>query len=105
MRQEVYEYMVMQVGNGRKTSMWFDNWSSIGALSNFISYRELYNAKLNADTKVVDMIENGTWKWPTEWYDKFPLITQINVPTIDDTHDDQLKWKSKTGKIGNFSVS
>lgn len=59
LRNEVNDFMVMQVGNGRKASMWFDNWSSIGAMHKFISYRDLYNARLNVETKVADMLEDG----------------------------------------------
>ena len=34
----------MKLGDGNSASMWFDNWSDIGALNDIISYNDLYNA-------------------------------------------------------------
>ena len=57
LRQEVSEHMVMQLGNGRSASIWFDNWSPIGVVYKFISYRELYNARLDSQSSRSD----GEW--------------------------------------------
>ncbi|GJS14637.1 RNA-directed DNA polymerase, eukaryota, reverse transcriptase zinc-binding domain protein [Tanacetum coccineum] len=33
----------------------------------FITYRDLYDERLNSGLKVSDMIGNGEWKWPSDW--------------------------------------
>ncbi|PWA66317.1 RNA-directed DNA polymerase, eukaryota, Reverse transcriptase zinc-binding domain protein [Artemisia annua] len=67
LREEVKNHIVIQVGNGKRASVWFDNWSCIGHLNSILSYRDLYDARLSTDLKVADLIEHGIWKWPSEW--------------------------------------
>ncbi|PWA35316.1 RNA-directed DNA polymerase, eukaryota, Reverse transcriptase zinc-binding domain protein [Artemisia annua] len=53
---------------------------------------------------VGEMIDNGRWKWPLEWYDKFPLITSIEDPFVNDNAIDKVVWVSNNGEEGDFSV-
>lgn len=56
-----------RVGNGRTVSMWYVNSSQIGPLNQYITHRDLYDARLDANLKVSDMIKNDVWDWPSEW--------------------------------------
>nr|GEW10246.1 zinc finger, CCHC-type [Tanacetum cinerariifolium] len=58
--------VIYQMGNGINTSLWFDNWSSIGPLFQYITHKDLYDERLNAYLKVKDMIRNGDWLWPRD---------------------------------------
>ncbi|GJY35773.1 RNA-directed DNA polymerase, eukaryota, reverse transcriptase zinc-binding domain protein [Tanacetum coccineum] len=71
-------------------SMWFDNWSEIGPLFQYITYRDIYDERLDRGLKVSDMIDNSGWMWPNDWYGKFPMITSLNVPTISTGSDDKI---------------
>ena len=51
-----------------------------GPLMRYISHRDIFDAIY---LKVGDMIGNGKWKWPPEWYEKFPLVTSIKEPKIN----------------------
>ncbi|GJW24026.1 hypothetical protein Tco_0037837 [Tanacetum coccineum] len=51
------------------------------------------------------MIGKDGWKWPNDWYDKFPLITSLNVPAIDVGIADKLVWKTNNEMINEFSIS
>nr|GEZ26176.1 hypothetical protein [Tanacetum cinerariifolium] len=75
-----------------------------GVLSNYITHRSLYNARLNVRIKVANMIEDNCWKWPNEWMTKYPHIVNIPVPNIKTTTDDKVIWKNESGKIVKFSV-
>ena len=55
--------------------MWYDNWSHLGPISQYITHRDLYDARLDTGLKVSEMISNGCWNWPFEWYHKFSIIT------------------------------
>ncbi|GJS45691.1 RNA-directed DNA polymerase, eukaryota, reverse transcriptase zinc-binding domain protein [Tanacetum coccineum] len=63
MRQEVRKYMFMSVGDGSKTSMWFDSWSNLGALNEIISYRGLYDARLQINMTVKDFCDRYKGQW------------------------------------------
>ncbi|GKC71408.1 RNA-directed DNA polymerase, eukaryota, reverse transcriptase zinc-binding domain protein, partial [Tanacetum coccineum] len=92
------------IGNGIDTSIWFDNWSNSGQLFQFLSHRDLYDARLKGDMKVNKMINNGQWKWLEEWYEKFPMITNIAVLVLVDEIADRIIWKDRNGKDMKFSV-
>ena len=101
-RQEVTSHIVVKLGNGRSTSLWFDNWSNIGVLSNIVTYRDMYDARIEADMTVKDMVVNGNWNWPHEWYDDFPMITQLQRPELVESQEDYWMWKKNNGQVGNF---
>ncbi|GKA52480.1 RNA-directed DNA polymerase, eukaryota, reverse transcriptase zinc-binding domain protein [Tanacetum coccineum] len=77
---------------------------SVDVNDNTISHRDLYDARLNGDMKVSDMVNRGQWNWPSEWYDKFPAITNLSVPNINEGND-KLVWRDRFGKNLEFSVS
>ncbi|GJZ20771.1 RNA-directed DNA polymerase, eukaryota, reverse transcriptase zinc-binding domain protein [Tanacetum coccineum] len=103
-RNRIREFVSCKIGNGRDTSLWFDNWNSIGPLSNLITHRDIYDARLKIDMKVYEMVKDGKWGWPSEWYDKFPTVTNIGDPMIDDQISDKVVWKDEDGAYKEFSV-
>ncbi|GKE85107.1 hypothetical protein Tco_1558849, partial [Tanacetum coccineum] len=48
---------------------------------------------------VADLIENGRWKWPSEWWDKFPMLKSIDVPSLTGKHDQAKIWDAIKGRI------
>ena len=104
MRVVVKKHMIVKLGDGNNTSMWFDSWSPIGALSEFITYRDLYDVRLNAKMTVKEFVVDEEGRWPEEWYSKFPIVTQIQEIEIDSDKNDRYVWKSNDGTICNFSI-
>lgn len=94
----------MKIGNGRSTYAWFDNWSPLGLLSSFVSNRNLYEANLNHNDTVADMVTNGTWKWPEEWYKKWPQFATIQTPPMFSEVADKLLWKNNGVKEIPFTI-
>ncbi|GJZ31111.1 hypothetical protein Tco_0576158 [Tanacetum coccineum] len=37
-----------------------------------------------------DMIKEGAMSWPTEWFEKFPNLRNINVPTLAENVQDKV---------------
>ena len=60
--------------------MWNDNWAHWGPLFDHLTLRSLYNARLDINISVAEMIQHGVWKWPDDWGIKFPTIVNIPVP-------------------------
>ncbi|GJX20498.1 protein LAZ1 [Tanacetum coccineum] len=71
-----------RISNGISTYAWFDTWCSLGHLSSIISNRDIYSAGFHLDAKVCDIIHQGEWAWPANWYDKYPMLANVHVPSI-----------------------
>ncbi|PWA76958.1 reverse transcriptase zinc-binding domain-containing protein [Artemisia annua] len=84
--------------------MWYDNWSDMGPLIQYLTHRDIYDARIPMNVKVGDMIHNGKLKWPQDWYDKFPLITSMDDPNFQNEANDTVVWMSKNGEKVKFSV-
>ncbi|GJZ12614.1 leucine-rich repeat-containing protein [Tanacetum coccineum] len=80
------EHIVTRIGNGKDTSVWFDNWSFLGPLCKFISNMDIFEAGLSLSCKVDDVVCNGEWNWPCCWKTKFEFLVwsdlSIPMPTV-----------------------
>ena len=52
-------------------------------LINTISTRDIHRAGFVLQTKLSDLIHDNTWMWPTEWLNKYPNLSTINVPMLN----------------------
>ncbi|GKF84192.1 hypothetical protein Tco_0249090, partial [Tanacetum coccineum] len=76
-----------------------------GPISSIISRRHMYDARIDSNVKVADMISNGQWKWPNEWISLFPVLKEMRIPNINDDVQDRVMWLSEKNKVVNFSTS
>ncbi|GJW89182.1 RNA-directed DNA polymerase, eukaryota, reverse transcriptase zinc-binding domain protein [Tanacetum coccineum] len=97
LRDRIKPHIFHNIGNGKSTSVWYDKWHQLGPLSNIITRREIYDARFKDNDCVFDMIENGRWRWPSEWWEKFPVLKSINVPCQSEKSD-QSVWIRSNGK-------
>ena len=104
LRDEIREFMIMRIGDGTSAKLVYDNWSSIGGLQKFVTNRDIYNARLDVNTVVREIIDDGEFKWPEEWINKYPILTQIQKIVVNDSLKDKMMWRSVNGKVGEFSV-
>ena len=102
-RNKMIPHVFHIIGNGKMTSIWHDTWHKNGPLSQFNSKRDIYDARLCDNDKVADLLENGEWRWPDEWYVKFPELYLFNIPTITDEHY-KVVWKTKKDKFTDFKI-
>nr|GEX07717.1 hypothetical protein [Tanacetum cinerariifolium] len=104
LRNEVRDHIVMKIGNEEKAKVIYDNWSSIGILQSFITQRDIYDARLDANMVVKDLVSKGVCKWPIEWTSKYPMLSQQPNISLNEHKKDELIWKSRDGKECKFSV-
>ncbi|GJS46821.1 hypothetical protein Tco_0596942 [Tanacetum coccineum] len=101
----IREFIWSKVGNGSRTSLWFDTWCDLVPLSNMISNRDIHRAGLNMHSTVKDIIVNGTWVWPQFLNEKYTFLSTIHVPLLVDESVDQYEWRNSGGHAKKFSVS
>ncbi|GJW61438.1 hypothetical protein Tco_0110773 [Tanacetum coccineum] len=72
LRDKVRPHFIHRIGNGQEITIWYDTWHERGPLRNIISRSSIYEANLQSQMKVAEIIHNGEWKWPSGWIDKYP---------------------------------
>ncbi|KAJ9561158.1 hypothetical protein OSB04_006318 [Centaurea solstitialis] len=97
--------IVHVIGDGKDTSLWFDSWHPVGPLSQFISKREIYMARMDLDLKVCDVVSDGSWLWPVEVWYKHGNILQQFMPSLNSNVKDKIQWKGRDGSFSDFRVA
>ncbi|GJT84545.1 hypothetical protein Tco_1066262 [Tanacetum coccineum] len=104
LRDEVRKFMVIKIGNGEKNSVIYDNWCNVGILQSILTNMDIYNARVSPEIVVKDISHNGSYKWPEEWIEKCPNLSQYQKISIYESKNDELVWRSKKGNEGKFTV-
>nr|KAJ0187106.1 hypothetical protein LSAT_V11C900454800 [Lactuca sativa] len=101
----VRDFFVNQLGNGKNTNMWFDNWHQLGPLGYVLSHREITNAGYNIRDTVSDVIGEGNWSWPAEWLEMIPQLGDFLMPRLIAEKKDEVHWRNHKGTIVPFAVN
>ncbi|GKD45989.1 homeodomain-like protein, partial [Tanacetum coccineum] len=94
----------LEVGNGRRASLWHDMWSYECPLSRYLMPRDINREGHNLHVCVADLIKDGTWRWPVTWLIKVPNLALIAAPNIDNARQDTMRWCDLNGNLSDFSV-
>nr|GEV14799.1 protein kinase-like domain, phloem protein 2-like protein [Tanacetum cinerariifolium] len=105
LKDEVRSSIVMNIGNGEKTFMIYDNWCGDGILQSFITHRDLYNVTRNDSMVVKDIVENGVCMWPEERITKYPDLPLHNKIGLNADKEDTTVWRAKNGKKEGFLLN
>ncbi|XP_022019069.1 uncharacterized protein LOC110919099 [Helianthus annuus] len=93
LRPVLRDFFWIDIGNGALASAWYDRWSDIGPLGEFISPRVISNAGFRLEDSVSDIQANGQWKWPVAWRDLFPVLIQLDHVNIRPNNPDRVMWR------------
>ena len=96
--------MRVSVGDGRNTNAWEDSWLHCGPLYAHLPYPYLCGNGLDHTANVhdtIDVIGNG---WPTEWVIRYPILSNVYVPTLGIVSD-LVEWRDSQGVSLPFSAS
>ncbi|GJU50139.1 putative RNA-directed DNA polymerase, eukaryota, reverse transcriptase zinc-binding domain protein [Tanacetum coccineum] len=103
LRDIVKPFLWVRIGNGMSTSLWYDMWFSQSPISRFLSPRDITREGFTIQSKVVDLVTNGTWNWPLSWLAKAPNLALIVAPILVNSHD-FIQWRDINGNMADFSV-
>nr|GEU86074.1 hypothetical protein [Tanacetum cinerariifolium] len=82
------------LGNGRNTSIWFDNWCSYCLLIRFLTGKDISREGFSIQDCVIDMISNDGWKLPQSWLLKAPDLGLVSVPNLVANKSDVPRWQN-----------
>ncbi|XP_071694843.1 uncharacterized protein [Rutidosis leptorrhynchoides] len=103
MRDLLRGRFVHVLGDGKHTSAWFDEWSSAGQIISIVRRRDIIQAGLSLSDSVADIIQDGEWRWPSEWVDRFIILSNLAPPALT-LDSDVVKWKDRSGNNCDFSI-
>nr|GEW58190.1 hypothetical protein [Tanacetum cinerariifolium] len=63
----------------------------------------LVSPQVSKDACVADMVKEGNWIWPEDWWSKFPMLIEIQVPYFN-TKKETAIWLNKTGLPVPFTI-
>ncbi|XP_022007435.1 uncharacterized protein LOC110906640 [Helianthus annuus] len=104
LRPLIRNHLWSELGNGANTSAWYDYWSDIGPLGDFISPRSITDADFKLDDSVANIYSNGSWAWPLAWRDLFPVLIQLDQVQLTPMKQDRLLWRDGS-EVMEFSSS
>ncbi|GJR50539.1 RNA-directed DNA polymerase, eukaryota, reverse transcriptase zinc-binding domain protein [Tanacetum coccineum] len=64
---------------------------------------EIEKQSFTDEDTVADCISENKWRWPEEWYRKYPSLDQYAVPRLNNKTSDKLMWVSNDGCKKNFA--
>ncbi|GJU72078.1 RNA-directed DNA polymerase, eukaryota, reverse transcriptase zinc-binding domain protein [Tanacetum coccineum] len=102
-RDLVKPFFWSKIGNGRNTSLLFDNWCASSPLSTYLTPRGISREGFNLRTCVADLVAADGWLWAQSWLLKAPNLGLIPVPALRDQID-VVQWKDLNGLLSSFSV-
>ncbi|GJW02174.1 RNA-directed DNA polymerase, eukaryota, reverse transcriptase zinc-binding domain protein [Tanacetum coccineum] len=104
MRDKVRKHIGWKLGNGKLVNVWHDQWCGVSPLSEFISSRDVYDARLKDNCTVKEVIQDGRWVWPNEWSSDFEKLRQIQIPVLKENCEDCVVWITRLGKELKFKI-
>ncbi|XP_022040984.1 uncharacterized protein LOC110943550 [Helianthus annuus] len=93
LRPMLRKFFWSDIGNGATTSAWFDTWSDLGSLDQFLSPRVIANAGFNLESKVADVHSANSWSWPVAWRDSYPVLIQLDNVLLHPNRADKVLWR------------
>ncbi|KAM0016476.1 putative reverse transcriptase zinc-binding domain-containing protein [Helianthus debilis subsp. tardiflorus] len=105
LRSSIRDYIWTKVGDGKDTMVWFDNWNEICPLRSIVTPKIIANAGFNMNTKLADIFVQGEWRWPANWFTRFPVLLNVQDLEIYCTRKDQNPWRMRQGSLTDFSTS
>nr|GEV17128.1 reverse transcriptase zinc-binding domain-containing protein [Tanacetum cinerariifolium] len=102
-RDKVGKHVYHKIGNGKKTSVWYDRWHETCPLDQFLTNRDIYNERFTQSDFVADLIEdvilNGDSPTPTR------VVEGVLQPVAPTTAEQKLARKNELKARGTLLMA
>ncbi|XP_024965156.1 uncharacterized protein LOC112505488, partial [Cynara cardunculus var. scolymus] len=105
LRVQLRRFLFSQIGDGRNTNAWEDNWLNCGHLSAFISYRFIHSCVFSTTTTVHELLMSLNGVWPNDWCNRFAELGSSPLPLLNISVHDKVLWWENCLSSSDFSVS
>lgn len=103
-RDLVFNWIKVKLGNGRKTLFWFENWSPLGCIKDFLHLPPQSTLGTRLHATVADLNRNGNWSPPNPRSEE-QLILHTHLTTIALTElEDTYFWQPQDIKLTSYST-
>lgn len=102
LRDAVRGHIVSIIGDGKTTSLWFDNWHPLGPLCNIVSRKDIVSSGLKFKSVVSDVFIDGVWMWPMDLFLKYGSVLSSFFPVLVSGMGDKVKWRDNHGRFKDF---
>ncbi|GJT23915.1 zinc knuckle CX2CX4HX4C containing protein [Tanacetum coccineum] len=92
-----------KINNGKYTNIWFDKWHDLFPIRRMLTVRDITRSGFGLSDSVSDLLDNGNWRWPPDWLDRFSGLSFIPFPNLS-VDDDVLLCRDLEGNLRPFSV-
>ena len=107
LRDEVYTWIKLKVGNGESCRFWSDNWTPFGKLSHFILSDQPSRMGITLNSTVSDLLVAGNWTLPPARSESMVqlhiYLTSLTLTEEEDSYewvvDDKRSLKYSTNKV------
>ncbi|GKF20901.1 RNA-directed DNA polymerase, eukaryota, reverse transcriptase zinc-binding domain protein, partial [Tanacetum coccineum] len=103
LRSKIRNNVWYEIGDDRKTNVWYDKLNDIGPLDEFIPLKK-YEARFFKQMNVADLTDNGNWIWPNGWRNHFHKLSNMNIIVLIEGKEDRVMWIGNNGKKDKFSI-
>ena len=104
LRPLVYTWIRIEVGNGRMTRFWNDNWSPYGKLSEFLNLPQRSRLGIQETATLDDLYRDGVWSLPAARSEQQVLLqvylTSLSLNSLDDRYIWSLNSSSQEFSTG-----
>lgn len=102
LRDIIYPWLQMKIGNGERSYFWFTNWSPFGIMDNFLASEGPTRTGIQQTATLANMWTRGSWNLPPARSDN-QVIVQTFLSTIQlSYHEDTLEWFPNNRKSNRF---
>ncbi|GJW44970.1 RNA-directed DNA polymerase, eukaryota, reverse transcriptase zinc-binding domain protein [Tanacetum coccineum] len=103
LRPLIRDFIWHKIGDCSGTSVWFDRWCEQSPLAAIVTSRDIFREGFSSNSKVCDLVRNGSLLWPPCWLSKYPSMFSIPSPTLVPNSSDTLEWRDESGFARGFS--
>ncbi|XP_009124648.1 uncharacterized protein LOC103849672 [Brassica rapa] len=108
LRPLAIQFCKLSLGNGKSASFWFDAWSPLGQLINYLGESGPRRLRIRKDAVVADAIQGSVWSLPhprsQQEVDLHSYPTTVSLP-LPNNIDDVYEWSAGDSSLRCFRSS